>query len=136
MPPAGRSAPAGLTSEMNVLPLIDVLLVMIVTFLMLQKVRMVENVQIPPPSSSAAGSKPFQLVLEIHADGTVAINGHPIPDDRVDADLAAIYRDRPTKLLFIKADPSRPYFEVIRAIDRAKGAGVEVLALVPRGSRP
>ena len=55
-----------------------------------------------------------------------------MPDDQLDAALAAIYQNRPGKLLFVKAADNRLYQQVIGAMDRARGAGVQVIGMVPR----
>ena len=135
MPQPVRSR-EGLATEINVLPLIDVLLVLVVAFFLMQRTRMVADIQLPPPMPAADLPGERQLVLEIRADGSFTLNGQPIPDRDLDARLATIYRDRPVKLLFVKADPARPYAEVIRAIDRAKGAGVDIIGMVPHPARP
>ena len=134
--PQPASRRDGVTAEINVLPLIDVLLVLIVAFFLVQRLRMVADIQLPPPVSSASAEpRSQQLVLEIRADGSFTLNGQPVPDRDLDSRLAAIYRDRPDKLLFVKSAPGRPYSEVIGAIDRAKGAGVLIVGMVPRRER-
>lgn len=120
-----------LATEMNVLPLIDVLLVLVVAFFMVQQVRMVTEIQVP--AASQAQGNPYQIVLAIAADGTFTLNGHAVPDADLERTLTAIYRDRPSKVLFIKAAGERSYQDVVRVIDRAKGAGVQIVAIVPRG---
>ena len=62
-------------------------------------------------------------MLELRDDGTYAINTQPYPQDQLDAQLHAIYDERPAKLMFIKAGPNRIYQDVIQAMDIARGAG-------------
>ena len=123
-------------AEPNVIPMIDVLLVMLVIFMLLN-MQMVPfiPVQLPPPT---VGGPPIttQIVLEVRADGSFAINGQPVPGDRLEAALRAIYDQRTSRLLFVKAAPNRQYQEVVTAMDRARGAGVEVIGMMPRGLRP
>ncbi len=85
------------------------------------------------PAASQAQGNPYQIVLAIAADGTFTLNGHAVPDADLERTLTAIYRDRPSKVLFIKAAGERSYQDVVRVIDRAKGAGVQIVAIVPRG---
>ncbi len=117
-------------SEPNVMPLIDVLLVLLIIFI-LASIRHALEVQVPPDSRGPPPPLPSQIVLELPANGGFAINGQPVPNDRLESTLEEIYRLRITKLLFIKAAPHRKYQEVVTAMDRSRGAGVQVIALVP-----
>lgn len=118
-------------AEPNVIPMIDVLLVMLVIFMLLNlRVRPFIPVQLPPPTAGPAAVT-TQIVLEVRADGSYALNGQPVPGDHLESALRAIYEPRPSRLLFIKAAPNRQYQEVITAMDRARGAGVQVIGMVP-----
>lgn len=117
--------------DINVLPLIDVLLVMIVTFFLLQKVRQVTEVQLPPPVPGPA-ARTDQIVVAIAADGTITVNRQPVGADQLGQVLQVIYQDRPNKILFIKAHGDRTYDEVVHVVDVAKGAGVQIFGMVPR----
>jgi biopolymer transport protein ExbD len=116
--------------EPNVLPMIDVLLVLLIIFI-LASIRHVLEVQIPPATAAPPTRPAPQIVLELLPDGGFAINRQPVPDDRLEATLQDSYRSRAVKLLFIKAAPQRKYHEVVTAIDRSKGAGVQVVAIMP-----
>ena len=77
-------------------------------------------------------SKPApQIVLSIHADGSMDINTQPVTKPELPARLHEIFDVRPDKLIFIKADNSRRYQEVIEVMDVGRGAGVKVFGLVP-----
>lgn len=65
------------------------------------------------------------------ASGAYAINGQPIPKDELGTQLQAIYVDRSPSVLFVSAAPTRKYQEVVEAMDIARGAGVQVVALMP-----
>ncbi|MGE0439127.1 MAG: ExbD/TolR family protein [Gemmatimonadales bacterium] len=131
--PAVRPYPSELTTEINVLPLIDILLVMVIAFLLAQRDRAVVDLPLPPPVA-AGPAAPHQIVLEIAADGGIAVNGFAIPDEKLESTLAAIYRDRPTKLLFLKASGTRPYGEVVRVVQRSRTAGGVTVAMMPRAA--
>ena len=73
-----------------------------------------------------------QVVLELLPEDGFAITGQPVPDAHLETTLAEIFAGRPTKLLFVKAAPDRRYAEVVAAMGRSKGAGVQVVALMPR----
>lgn len=123
-----------INSEPNVVPMIDVLLVLLIIFMISQPLsRMGMDVQVPPKAEAAADQGPSnQIVLELLADGSYAINAQPIPFDQLDTQIHAIYDPRPVKLLFIKAAPTRIYQDVIEAMDIARGAGVQVIGFTPK----
>src|SRR5256886_1882000 len=72
-----------------------------------------------------------QIVLELKADGSYAINGQPYSVNQLDQAFHQIYDPRPAKLLFIKAAPNRKYLDVMQAMDIAHGAGVQVIGFTP-----
>jgi biopolymer transport protein TolR len=131
MSSGGRGA---VSSEPNVVPMIDILLVLLIIFMITQPLsRMAMDVQVPPPEPPTASTKPSnQIVLELMADGGYQINGQPVPRDQLDTQIHAIYDQRPAKLLFIKAAPSRIYQDVIHAMDVARGAGVQIIGFTPQ----
>jgi len=65
------------------------------------------------------------------AAGAYALNGQPIPEGALESQLLAVFTDRSPSLLFVTASPSRKYQDVIAAMDVARGAGVQVVALMP-----
>lgn len=127
-----RQAPTTFVySEMNVTPFIDVLLVLLVVFMLLNLFgRTTIRAQVPPTAGAPAVTT-VQLVLELPASGAYAINGQPIPKDELGTQLQAIYVDRSPSVLFVSAAPTRKYQEVVEAMDIARGAGVQVVALMP-----
>jgi biopolymer transport protein ExbD len=123
-----------LSNEPNVVPMIDILLVLLIIFMITQPLsRMALDVQVPPQDTPATTkAPPSQIVLELSDDGSYAINGQPVPRDQLDTQIHAIYDARPAKLLFIKAGPNRIYQDVIEAMDVARGAGVQIIGFTPR----
>ena len=123
-----------LSSEPNVVPMIDILLVLLIIFMITQPLsRMALDVQVPPPDTPVTNrTPPSQIVLELGDDGGYAINGQPVPRDQLDTQIHAIYDQRPAKLLFIKAGANRIYQDVIEAMDVARGAGVQIIGFTPR----
>jgi biopolymer transport protein ExbD len=126
---SSRSGP--LVTEINVTPMIDVLLVLLVSYFLFNLPLPHSNVVVPPPASYGTQPGIHQLVLELPDAGGYALNGQPVPDEQFEEVMRAALSNRPVKLLFIAAGGERRYHEVFRAIDRAKGAGVEVVAFVP-----
>jgi len=123
----------GLSSEINVTPLIDVLLVLLIIFMITQPLsRKAFDVQVPPEQQSKQKQQQSsQIVLELKADGSYAINGQPYSVNQLDQAFHQIYDPRPAKLLFIKAAPNRKYVDVMQAMDIAHGAGVQVIGFTP-----
>jgi biopolymer transport protein ExbD len=127
----------GVTSEINVTPMIDVLLVLLIIFMIVQALkRAAVDIQIPPVETAVRSTQPSaQIVLELRDDGTYVINGQaPTPKAQLDQQFHVIYDQRPAKLLFVKPGPNRVYGDIIEAIDIAKGAGVEVIGFTPAES--
>jgi biopolymer transport protein ExbD len=124
----------GLNSEPNVIPMIDILLVLLIIFMITQPLaRMAIDVQVPPlETANQPPQQSTQIVLMIHEDGNYEINGQPVPPGQLDTQIHAIYDNRPTKLIFIKAAPNRTYQDWIKASDIVRGAGVQVIGFTPR----
>ena len=120
--------------SINVTPLIDILLVLLIIFMITQPLsRMAMDVQVPPPDTPQTNqTPPNQIVLELADNGSYAINGQPVPKDQLDTQIHAIYDQRPAKLLFIKAGPNRLYQDVVEAMDVARGAGVQIIGFTPQ----
>ena len=123
-----------MSAEPNVVPMIDILLVLLIIFMVSQPLsRMALNVQIAPPNTqtTAASAANNQIVLELPDAGGYLINQQPVPSGQLDAQLHQIYDPRPAKLLFIKAGRNRIYQEVVEAMDVARGAGVQIIGFTP-----
>ena len=129
----GGGARGAVTSEPNVIPMIDIMLVLLIIFMISQPLtRMAIDVQVPPQVTSPASGPSTQIVLEIAADGSYNINGQPVPKDQLDTQIHAIFDQRPAKLLFLKPAVNRVYQEVIDAMDVARGAGIQVIGFTPK----
>ena len=122
------------TSEPNVVPMIDVMLVLLIIFMMqvpLQRKAM--DVNLPPEQQVQQQQTEIsnQIVLELSADGGYAINSEPVAFANLERRLREIFDVRPTKLMFIKTAGSRHYEDVIQSMDLARGAGVQVIGFTP-----
>lgn len=118
--------------EMNVMPLIDVLLVLVIILFLMQRLLTWIPAQVPPPAAAARPTAGTPLVLELRGDGSLALNGQPVPDSALEVQLRAAFAGRPHKLLFLKVDDTRRYDDAVHAMDRAREAGVETIAWVPQ----
>jgi biopolymer transport protein ExbD len=133
------SSDRGLTNEPNVTPMIDVLLVLLIIFMMIIPMsRKAIDVQVPDPTPNKEknNAKPDQIVLEVLPGPTYQINKAPVDKAGLFARLHEIYDQRPEKIMFFKGDPEVTYQDVIYAMDQARGAGVKVIAAVPKPAAP
>ncbi len=121
-----------LNADINVTPMIDVLLVLLVVFMLSMQLRQVLDVNVPPPAkpTSYTTASP-QVVLELKADGSYAINGTAIPHSALPTRLRELTEGGQRNLLFVKAAPKRRYREVVDAVDLAKGAGWQIVGYMP-----
>jgi biopolymer transport protein ExbD len=129
---------SGLTNEPNVVPMIDIMLVLLIIFMIMQPLmRKAVDLQLPDPTPtvSTANQASDQIVLEVLADGSYAVNKEPIEKGNLDVRLREIYDPRPDKIMFVKGDPTVKYQDVIYAMDVARGAGVKVIGIPPKDTK-
>jgi biopolymer transport protein ExbD len=129
-------------AELNLTPMIDVMLVLLMIFMIVVP-ALASMVDLPVTNNSdSRPEEPDEIVLIIHRNGTYALEASGVsrqPDDRqLDAELALLYRNRTRdRILYLKADSILPFGAVEQAMQIARRAGVRVVgAVVERKVQP
>jgi biopolymer transport protein TolR len=132
------SAENTLTNEPNVVPMIDILLVLLIIFMLVIPLsRKAIDLQLPDPSPPpSSGPPPAQIVLEVLPNGQFQINKNPVARAALHTELKKIYDPRPDKIIFVKGHPTVKYSEVIWAMDVSRGGGVKVIGMTPKDAEP
>lgn len=132
---SGGNPGSGLSNEINVTPMIDVLLVLLIIFMMVIPMsRKAIDLQLPDPTpdNTNSGPPPSQIVLEVLPAGVFKVNTQPIAKADLAKKLKEIFDPRPDKIIFVKGDPAVKYSDVIWAMDVARGSGVKVIGMTPK----
>ncbi len=122
-------------SEPNVVPLCDILLVLLIIFMVITPVMQKGiDVKLPETQQAEEGGGPrgtSAIVLTLESDQTIKINQDTVDFNLLENTLRDLYQTRTDKTIFIRADEGLYYKDVLHIIDIAKGAGIEVLGVIP-----
>jgi biopolymer transport protein TolR len=122
-------------SQINVTPLVDVMLVLLVIFMVTAPIiQQGVQVALPKVKAEALPGKEEQFVVSITRDDQIYLNDTKLSAVALTGKLTAIAKERPDRQVFIRADEQVPYGEVIRTMAAIKAAGIENVGMVTQPS--
>jgi biopolymer transport protein ExbD/biopolymer transport protein TolR len=126
----------GAMSEINMTPMIDVLLVLLIIFMVVQQgLQRGLSVQVPPPKEKEEiAQKPpddTQIVLEVEPGPVYKVNRQVVPPAELERFLRETFAQRARKVIFVKGAENLSYGEVVRAVDASRAADITLVGLVP-----
>jgi biopolymer transport protein ExbD len=120
-----------LKSDINVTPLVDVVLVLLVIFMVVTPlIKQEVPVELPLAESSRQTQDLSQVMLTVRADGSLLLNHETVPRQELTARLAAISATRSDKTIFLEADRSLLYDRVVQVMDECRAAGMTTIGLI------
>jgi len=125
----------GVVSDMNVVPLIDILLVLLVIFMIIPVHNMGLDAQLPQPSLQPPQTPPTDevVVVQVLADGSLRINQEPVSWGRLGARIEEVFKQRASRIAFIRGDGPVEFGVVAKVIDVMHTSGIASVGLLTPG---
>lgn len=122
-----------LQADINITPLVDVVLVLLVIFMVVTPLLKQEvPIELPIADNSRSARDLSQLTLTLAADGGVFLNGQPVLREALVRQLQTIYATRADKTIFLEADRNLSYGQVVNVMDDCKAAGVAAIGVLTK----
>lgn len=122
-----------LKAEINVTPLVDVVLVLLIIFMVVTPLLKQEiAIELPLAENSRGAEDASQVTVSLAADGSTLLNGTQIPSEDLITRLAAMYADRPDKTIFLEADRGLTHGRVVDLMDDCKAAGIAQIGVITK----
>jgi biopolymer transport protein ExbD len=126
-----------LQADINITPLVDVVLVLLVIFMVVTPLLKQEvPIELPIADNSRSAQDLAQLTLSLASDGGVFLNGQPVLREALVTQLQTIYVVRAEKSIFLEADRNLSYGQVVNVMDDCKAAGVTVIGVLTKREKP
>ena len=124
----------GIFVEMNVVPLIDVLLVLLIIFMIIPHKQSGMTADLPQPANPvSADPQPAAIVIQVLADGSLRINQESVAWDGLRARLVQIFGAGANRTAFVRGDSALEFQVVAKVIDTMRAAGVRSVGLMTPG---
>ncbi|RZF24963.1 biopolymer transporter ExbD [Paraburkholderia sp. UYCP14C] len=121
----------GLMNEINMTPLVDVMLVLLIVFMVtIPVIRHAVKIDLPHASSQKEDTKPAQVTVSVDADGNVLWDGTKVDDAALAAKIAAAAQANPQPELHLDADRKMPYEKVAQVMSAAQAGGLTKIGFV------
>lgn len=131
---AKRTSTLGAVSDINVTPMVDVMLVLLIIFMvitpMLQKGVSVDLARVQNPRSMADADKEDAVVLAVSRDGKIYLGSTPIQIDQITTTVKERLANKLDKTVYVKSDARTRYGDVVTVVDNVRAAGVDALGLL------
>jgi biopolymer transport protein TolR len=120
-----------LMSEINVTPLVDVMLVLLIIFMVTAPMMMQGvDVALPETTSKPLTAEKEKLVISIDSNSQIYINAVPVSPDMLSSRLTEILEGKPDKEAYLRADKNIPYGKVVHVMAEIKAANIDKLGMV------
>ena len=129
------SSGSGVRNQVNITPLIDVVLVLLIIFMVMTPMLLKEiNLTVPEKSETTivAPTAASQVVVSLSREGTIQINHEPIAESLLTEKIHEIMAARADKLVFFDIDDEAPYGDAMHVMDVCRGAGVKTLGIMTK----
>ena len=137
---AWKRADMGTLADINVTPMVDVMLVLLIIFMvitpLLQKGVSVDLAKTHNPRKMPDAEKTDAVELAVTRDGKIFLNAQPVKMDDITKQVEDLMSNRLNKVVFIKSDSRAKYGDVVSVVDNVRAAGIEQLGLITEEVQP